>query len=242
MQQMVTMTDPKKSDHHYEETMKSLRTNLQFAGRNVKTIVITSCFPNEGKSDVSFQLAKEIGNIGKKVVLVDADIRRSNFVTRYRVDKAIKGLSNYLCGSVEMEDVCYQTNFDNLDIIFAGSLVPNPSELLEEGALEDLINYLKDQYDYIIIDTPPVMSVADATIISKWCDGVVWVIEQGRVSYRIAQKAKKLLVQAGCKILGVILNKVDTKKDRYYGRYGYYRYHGYYYSSYYGSYYSKNQE
>lgn len=231
MQQMLTMTDPKKSDHHYEETMKSLRTNLQFAGRNVKTIVITSCFPNEGKSDISFQLAKEIGNIGKKVVLVDADIRRSNFITRYRIDKQVKGLSNYLCGSVEMEDICYQTNFDNLDIILAGSLAPNASELLEEGAFEDLINYLKEQYDYIIIDTPPVMSVADATIISKWCDGVVLVVEQGRVSYRIAQKAKKLILQSGCKILGAALNKVDTKKDRYYGKYGYYRYHGYYYYS-----------
>lgn len=228
MQRMVTMTDPKKTDHHYEETMKSLRTNLQFAGRNVKTIVITSCFPNEGKSDISFQLAKEIGNIGKKAVLLDADIRRSNFITRYRIDKQVKGLSNYLCGSVEMEDICYQTNFDNLDIIFAGSLAPNASELLEEGAFEDLINYLKEQYDYIIIDTPPVMSVADATIISKWCDGVVLVIEQGRVSYRIAQKAKKLIQQSGCKILGAVLNKVDTKKDRYYGKYGYYRYHGYY--------------
>lgn len=228
MQRMVTMTDPKKTDHHYEETMKSLRTNLQFAGRNVKTIVITSCFPNEGKSDISFQLAREIGNIGKKAVLLDADIRRSNFVSRYRIDKQVKGLSNYLCGSVEMEDICYQTNFDNLDIIFAGSLAPNASELLEEGAFEDLINYLKEQYDYIIIDTPPVMSVADATIISKWCDGVVLVIEQGRISYRIAQKAKKLLVQSGCKILGAVLNKVDTKKERYYGKYGYYRYHGYY--------------
>ena len=106
MQRIVTMTDPKKTDHHYEETMKSLRTNLQFAGRNVKTIVITSCFPNEGKSDISFQLAKEIGNIGKKAVLVDADIRRSNIITRYRIDKQVKGLSNYLCGSVDHTYLC----------------------------------------------------------------------------------------------------------------------------------------
>jgi len=230
MQQTVTMLDPKKASNHYEETIKTLRTNLQFAGRNIKTIVITSCFPNEGKSDISFQLAKEIGNIGKKTLLLDADIRRSNFVTRYKIGKPVKGLSNYLCGSAEIEDIFYQTNFDNFDIIFAGSLVPNPSELLEEGAFEELMNHLKEQYDYIIIDTPPIMSVADATIISKWCDGIVMIIEQGRVSYRIAQKAKKQFVQTGCKILGTVLNKVDTKKDRYYGKYGYYRYHGYYYT------------
>ncbi len=230
MQCMVTMIDPKKTDHYYEETIKTLRTNLQFAGRNVKTIVITSCFPNEGKSDIAFQLAKELGNIGKKAVLLDADIRRSSFITRYKVDKSVKGLSNYLCGSVEAEDISYQTNYDNFDIIFAGSLVPNPSELLEEGAFEELISCLKEQYDYIIIDTPPVANVADATIISKWCDGVVLIIEQGRVSYRIAQKAKKQILQSGCKLLGAVLNKVDTKKDRYYSKYGYYRYHGYYYS------------
>lgn len=229
-QMMVKMNDPKKTDHFYEEAIKSLRTNLQFAGRNVKCILLTSCYPNEGKSDICFQLAKELGNIGKRTVIVDADIRRSTFASRYRIGRPVKGLSHYLCGSMDMEGVCYQTNYDNLDIIFAGSLVPNPSELLEEPALEELIAYLREQYDYILIDTPPVVNMADATIISKWCDGAILVIEDGRVSYRIAQRAKKQIVQTGCKLLGAVLNKVDTKKDRYYNKYGYYHYHDYYYN------------
>jgi len=224
--QSVKMNDPRKTDHLYEEAIKNLRTNIQFTGRNVKCILFTSCFPNEGKSDVAFQLAKEIGNIGKKVVLLDADIRKSSFASRYKIGRPVKGLSHYLCGTMEIDQICYETNFDNLDIVFAGSMVPNPSELLEESAFAELISYLRERYEYIIIDTPPIVSVTDAAIIAKWCDGAVFVIEDGRVSYRVAQKAKKQLQQTGCRILGAVLNKVDTKKDRYYGKYGYYQ--GYY--------------
>ena len=222
MEQKVKMNDSRKTDFMYEEAIKTLRTNIQFAGRNVKCIVLTSCFPNEGKSDIAFQLAKEIGNIGKRVILVDADIRKSTFASRYRIGRPVKGLSHYLCGTLEVDDVCYQTNYDNVDIIFAGSMVPNPSELLEEPALEELIQYLRGQYDYILFDTPPIADMADAAIVAKWCDGAILVIEDRRVSYRIAQKAKKKLVQTGCKFLGAVLNKVEVKKDRYYGSYGSY--------------------
>lgn len=236
MSQVVKMIDPKKPDRLYEEAIKNLRTNLQFTGRNVKCIMLTSCYPNEGKSDVSFQLAKEFGNMGKKVIIVDADIRKSAYASRYRIGCPVKGLSHYLCGNMDIKQICYQTNFDNLDIIFAGSLVPNPSELLEEPALEELLTYLRKEYDYILIDTPPVIGMSDATIISKWCDGAVLVVEQGRVSYRLAQKAKKQLMQTDCRVLGAVLNKVDTKTNGYYGygkygKYGYGKYgygYGYY--------------
>ena len=139
MEQRVKMNDPRKMDFMYEEAIKTLRTNIQFAGRNVKCILLTSCFPNEGKSDIAFQLAKEIGNIGKRVILVDADIRKSTFASRYRIGRPVKGLSHYLCGTLEVDGICYQTNYDNVDIIFAGSMAPNPSELLEEPALEELM-------------------------------------------------------------------------------------------------------
>lgn len=227
MDEIVKLNDPKKTDRLYEEAIKTLRTNIQFTGRNVKCIVVTSCLPNEGKSDITFQLAKEIGNIGKRVVLVDADIRKSSFATRYRIGRPVKGLSHYLCGTMEAEYICYQTNYENVDIIFAGSMVPNPSELLEEPALEELMKSLREQYDYVLIDTPPILNMADATILAKWCDGVILVIEDGRISYRMAQKAKKQIMQTGCKVLGAVLNKVDTKKDRYYGKYG--SYQEYYY-------------
>lgn len=131
MEQKITMTDPRKADYFYEEAIKTLRTNIQFAGRDVKTIMFTSCYPNEGKSDILFQLAKEIGKTGKKVLVLDADIRKSIYVRRYRINQSVNGLSQYLSGQVDRKWIVYSTNFEGVDIVLAGPSAPNPSELLE---------------------------------------------------------------------------------------------------------------
>ncbi|WP_200791388.1 CpsD/CapB family tyrosine-protein kinase [Blautia sp. Marseille-P3201T] len=222
MEQKVVMTDIRKKDYFYEEAIKTLRTNIQFTGKNVKTIMFTSCFPNEGKSDVTFQLCQEIGNMGKRVLLIDADIRRSAYVSRYRIKQKVNGLSQYLSGQLAKEFLIYQTNFLNVDIIFAGPMAPNPSELLEESAFHELLTEIREYYDYIIIDTPPVGSVIDAAIIAKESDGAVLVIESERVSYKVAQKVKEQMEKTGCKLLGVVLNKVNIEKNKYYGKYDYY--------------------
>ena len=200
----VVMIDPKKADSLYEEAIKTLRTNLQFAGRGIQVILATSCYPNEGKSDIAFQLAREIGNMGKRVLFLDADIRKSMLVSRYQVKQK--------------------------DIIFAGRSVPNPSELLEDEAMGNLIQSLRSRYDFIILDAPPVLSVSDALIAAKWCDGVILVVESKKVSYKALQRVKKQIEQTGCKILGAVLNKVDMQQDtyysKYYGHYGYYNGYG----------------
>lgn len=221
----VVFNDPRKEDRMYLEAIKNLRTNLQFAGVNIKNILVTSCFPNEGKSDITMQLVRELGNINKKVILVDADIRKSTFVSRYQIDKPIKGLSHYLSGLAQEEEIIYTTNYKNMDMIFAGALAPNPSELLEEELMAKLLSDLREKYDYVIIDTSPVSTMSDALIIAKWCDGALLVIESGKVSYRVVQRAKEQILKTGCKILGAILNKVNIKNDRYYG---YYEKNGYY--------------
>ncbi len=225
--QSVVMLNPRKEDGMYREAIKNLRTNLQFAGVDIKTILITSCFPNEGKSDVAFQLAREIGNIRKKVLLLDADIRKSAFVSRYKIGTKVKGLTHYLSGQMDRDGIIYSTNYRNVDILFAGSTAPNPSELLESSAMESLMGILREEYDYVLVDTPPAATMSDAVIVAKWCDGAVMVLESGRVGYRIAQRVKSQIAQTGCKMLGVVLNKVDTQNDRYYGRYGYYGKYGY---------------
>lgn len=222
MEQKVVLTDIRKKDYFYEEAIKTLRTNIQFTGKNVKTIMFTSCFPNEGKSDVTFQLCQEIGNMGKRVLLIDADIRSSAYVSRYRIKQKVNGLSQYLSGQLAKEFLIYQTNFLNVDIIFAGPMAPNPSELLEEEAFRELLEEVRACYDYIIIDTPPVGSVIDAAIIAKESDGAVLVIESERVSYKVAQKSMEQLEKTGCKILGAVLNKVNIEKNKYYGKYDYY--------------------
>lgn len=222
MEQKLVLTDIRKKDYFYEEAIKTLRTNIQFTGKNVKTIMFTSCFPNEGKSDVTFQLCQEIGNMGKRVLLIDADIRKSAYVSRYRIKQKVNGLSQYLSGQLAKEFLIYQTNFLNVDIIFAGPMAPNPSELLEEEAFRELLAEVRGYYDYIIIDTPPVGSVIDAAIIAKESDGAVLVIESERVSYKVAQKSMEQLEKTGCKILGAVLNKVNIEKNKYYGKYDYY--------------------
>lgn len=225
MKQSIVMTDPKKPDSIYEEAIKTLRTNLQFAGRGIRVILISSCFPNEGKSNVAFQLAREMGNMGKKVLLLDADIRKSTFVSRYRVrGKNLLGLSNYLCGQANADRVCYETNFPGMDVVFAGPCVPNPSELLEDEAFGQMIGHFREEYDVILVDAPPLGSVSDALIAAKWCDGVILVVENKRVSYKVLQRVKKQLEQTDCKILGAVLNKVDMEQDMYYKHYGYYKY------------------
>ena len=219
MEQRVTLTDPRKLDYYYEEAIKTLRTNIQFSGRDIKTIMFTSCFPNEGKSDTLIQLAKEIGKAGKKVLLIDADIRKSTFIRRYHVRQSVKGLSQYLSGQVEQLGIYYSTNFENMDMIFAGPMAPNPSELLEERAFDELLATARQVYDYVLIDTPPVLEITDASIVARKCDGAVLVIESGRVKYRDAQKAQEQLKNSGCSILGAVLNKLQVRKDKYYSSY-----------------------
>lgn len=152
-EQKVIMTDPRQEDYFYQEAIKTLRTNIQFAGMDVKTILFTSCYPNEGKSDITFQLSQEIGKLGKKVLLLDADIRKSILASRYGVGKQVQGLSNYLSGQASIAEIIYRTNYENMDIIFSGSFAPNPSELLGQEAFGTLLGAVREHYDYIIVDT-----------------------------------------------------------------------------------------
>lgn len=222
MEQKVLLTDPRKLDSYYEEAIKTLRTNIQFSGMEMKVILLTSCYPNEGKSDVVFQLAREMGKIRKKVLLLDADIRKSSFVRRFEVEGEITGLSHLLSGQSEGKSIIYSTNYPNVDMIFAGPAVPNPSELLSQKAFGSLINILKERYDYILVDTPPVASVIDAVVVAKQCDAALLVIESDAVSHKMAAKVKEQLQRTGCKVLGAVLNKADVGRDKYYTKYGYY--------------------
>lgn len=227
MELKVTLKDPKKSDYFYEEAIKILRTNVLFSSKQVKVILFTSCYPNEGKSDLAFHLAAEMGKAGKKVLLLDADIRKSIYIRRYSVNQNVQGLSQYLSGQVDRQWITYHTNYQNMDMIFAGPLAPNPSELLGDQSFDELLEEKKAEYDYILIDTPPIGTMIDAAVVGEKSDGAILVIESDMVSYKVAQRAKEQLERSGCRILGAVLNKVDLKKDKYYSSY-YSHYGGYY--------------
>lgn len=211
-----------QDDYNYEEAIKTLRTNIQFCGSNIRAVLFTSSLPDEGKSDISFALARSLAQIGKKTILIDADIRKSVLVERYHLVQELFGLSQYLSGQKELEEVIYQTNEENLSVIFAGPYSPNPAELLEEDLCGRMFEALRSYYDYIIVDTPPMGNLIDGAIVARHCDGAVMVIESGAISYRLEQKVKGQLEKSGCRILGVVLNKVDVQAKGYYGKYGRY--------------------
>lgn len=208
-----------KLEYGSAESYKSLRTNLQFCGEDKKVIAITSCTPNEGKSSVSMNLAISLSEAGKKVLLIDADLRKPVLVGRMKVKGSVKGLTHFLSRQAALLDVICSTNVKNFHVIFAGPIPPNPAELLGGVLFHEMLKSLRKVYDYILIDCPPLGNVIDAAVIAEECDGSIMVIESGVISYRFAQDVKRQLERCNCPILGVILNKVDISKQGYYGKY-----------------------
>ena len=226
---VISLIREMKDDYNYNESIKTLRTNIQFCGSNIHTIMFTSAMPDEGKSDVAFAAANSLAQIGKRVVFIDADIRKSVLVSRYQLTEEVSGLSQYLSGQKGMKEILYDTNLENLSVIFAGPYSPNPAELLGGKNFRSLLNALRKVYDYVIVDTPPLGSVIDSAIVAEICDGSIMVIESGVISYRFAQEVKSQLERSNCPLLGVVLNKVDMQKQAYgkYGKYGQYKYGDY---------------
>ena len=214
----ITLTEKSSGDYFYEEAIKTLRTNLQFSGKNNKVVLLTSAYGSEGKSDTSFRLAKELGKAGKKVLLIDADIRKSAYKARYDIQEETQGLSQYLSGQIEhIDEIVYKTNFENLYLILAGPYAPNPTEILGDDQFGQLLKAARQVFEYVIVDTPPLGAVVDAAVIGQYCDGAIIVIESGVTSRRVLQKVKIQLEKSGCKVLGAVLNKVDLNGHGYYG-------------------------
>lgn len=229
--QEVNIKFKNKLDSRVEESYKNLRTNIQLCGSDNNIILITSCCPNEGKSSVSFNLARSMAEGGKKVLFVDADLRKSVLLGRYHVSGNINGLAHYLSGQCKLEDIIYMTNIERLHMIFSGVVPPNPAELLDGKLFKAIVSAFRNHYDYVIIDTPPLGNVIDAAIIGQVVDAAILVIGSGDISRKFAQMTLEQLKKTNCKILGAVLNKVDMKENGYYGKY-----YGKYYGQYYGNY------
>ena len=199
-----------KKDYRSNEAYKSLRTNIEFSGEDNKVLVFTSCTPNEGKSTVTIALAHALAEAGKKVLFIDADLRKSVLAGRHNVNGQLKGLSHFLSGQTELGEVMYRVKDTNMVMIFAGVVPPNPAELLGGKRFESLLTSARKAYDYVIID---------AAIIAKQSDASVLVISANTVSHKFAKVVKEQLEKSGCPILGVVLNKVDMGQNKYYGKY-----------------------
>ncbi|MFS0723901.1 CpsD/CapB family tyrosine-protein kinase [Paenibacillus sp. 1P07SE] len=200
------------------ESYRAIRTRIAFPsdGKELKVIMITSTKQGEGKSSTAANIAISIAQTGKKVVLIDADLRRPALHQMFGVVNHT-GLANYLANlSVEPDEVVRSLHIDNLFFIPSGLTPPNPAELLTMQRMDEILAYLKKVYDVIIIDTPPALSVSDAQIVAAKSDGVVVVVEYGKVNRSNAKKVSFYLNQVNAKLLGVVLNKVKRKDLRVY--------------------------
>lgn len=206
------------------EAFKVLRTNLQFLSidkKEIKSILFTSTAPDEGKSTMISNLAVTIAQTGKKVILIDCDLRMPVQHKIFSYDNLI-GLTSAISGSFPLEKCIQTTDIENLDILSAGPIPPNPAEMVGSDRMTKLLAELKEKYDYILIDAPPVLAVTDAVLLSTKVDGVILVTLAGKTRIDRGLEAKEQLTRAKARILGVVLNGVERSKDDQY----YYYYYG----------------
>lgn len=205
-----------KNDFFTQEAYKVLRTNLQFCGKDIKVIAFTSCNESEGKTTVALNVANSFAELGKKVLLIDADMRKSVLAGRNTNVQKPKGLSEVLTGMCSLEDCLYSVEDSSLQILFSGQYPPNPVELLSGRYFASLIESSRKYYDYIIIDTPPVGPVIDAAVVAANCDGTVLVLRDAKVRGSQAKEVVEQLRKSDCRVLGVVKNHVQRKSKSYY--------------------------
>ncbi len=211
-------------DRRSEEAYKVFRSNIEFlqVDRKYKTLTLTSCIPDEGKSTTAYYLGLSIAQNGARVLVVDADLRKPSYLKELAADNT-KGLSNYILGRATLEEILTKTAVRNLICINCGVKPPNPVELLSSKKFREFVAIVSEQFDTVIFDTPPLGSVIDAAVIASRTDATILVIQPKKVDYKLAQGVKDQLEKANVNILGVVLNRVEKNRKQK----GYYYYHPY---------------
>lgn len=203
------------------EAYKTLRTNIRFAlrGKQGKKFCITSSAPGEGKSITILNLAISFAEAGKKVLLIDADLRRPA-IARLLRERSGVGLANVLAELTDVDEAIRKEVYPNLDVLFSGDIPPNPLELLSSEKMQELIDNMEKVYDYILVDTPPATIVSDACVVATLLDGVLFLVRNQKSNKDNVKQVIKNLQLVGVKILGFVLNGVDMSLDKgYYGSY-----------------------
>lgn len=219
---MIAIKNPKS---RAAEAYRTLRTNIQFSSLddNLKTVLITSSGPGEGKSTVIINLAITMAQSGKKVLLLDCDLRKPTIHKNLGLPNS-SGVTNVLIQNKKIEECLLKVNVENLYILTSGPMPPNPAELLGSKKMKSMIQEFEKFFDIILIDSPPVLAVTDAQILSTLSDGVIILSAYGKSEKPALVKAKELIDKVGGKTIGVVLNKVPEQVDDYY----YSKYYGYY--------------
>lgn len=224
---LFTLNNPKSIA---SEAFRTLRTNIQFTNidKSIKTIVITSSGQGEGKTTVASNLATSIAQTEKRVLLIDCDMRKPRVHKVFGVTN-LEGLTNILMGEKNLADVAFKDDQDiqSLTIVTSGPIPPNPAELLGSRRMSDFLQDMRDQFDMIILDSPPINLVTDSAILSTITDGTIMVVEVGKTDIEAAVSGKELLEKVNANLIGVVLNKIPTRGRSYYN-YSYYQYDEYY--------------
>jgi len=206
------------------ESYRMLRTSvlLSTAGAPPKTILITSSQPGEGKTTTAVNTAISLSQLGASVLLIDADLRRPAVHTAFKIPHA-RGLSNYLSSNTPLDDLIVKLPLPNLSALPCGPIPPNPAELISSERMKELLRALSLQYDHILIDSPPLISVTDPVILSAMVEGTILVVQAGKSARELVRRARRELAMAGARVIGVVLNNVNIKREGY-DEYDYYRY------------------
>lgn len=202
------------------EKYRVLRTNIQYSSidKEIRRIVVTSAEPGEGKSTTAGNLALAFSQDNKKVLLIDCDLRKPSVHKKFKISNTL-GLSDVIINKEKIQEAIQERN-ENLDVLSAGKLPPNPSELLGSVTMDKLLEYFETIYDVIILDSPPLHAVTDAQILSKKSDGLVLVVRAEKTKKDSVLAAKALLEKVNAPILGVVLNGGESTKEKYYYYYG----------------------
>lgn len=219
---LISLNHPKAP---ISEAYRTLRTNIQFSSldKNINTILITSAGPEEGKSTTISNLAITMAQANKKILLIDADLRKPKIHEYFGLNNST-GLTNVLVINKYLEDVVKKSTVAGLDILTSGPKPPNPSEILGSNSMKELLDEVKRKYDVILLDSPPVGLVTDPAILSAIVDGTILVVNFGKTSIQEAQRSKQLLENVNANILGVVLNKISGKGNGCYNHYYYQSY------------------
>ncbi len=217
---LITVTNPRSP---VSEAFRALRTNIDFSSvdEQIQIIMVTSSGPEEGKSTVTANLAAAYAQADKKVLLIDGDLRKPTAHKTFSLSNRA-GLSSLLSQQADLEDVVQDSGVSNLSIMTSGPIPPNPAEMMASNRMSAVLQELRQRYDMILFDTPPLLAVTDAQIVASKSDGVIMVVSYGKVKRDIAAKAKANLDRVGAKMLGVVLNNVKRKASEGY----YYYYYG----------------
>lgn len=211
---MPSILDDPKS--YYAEAFRTIKTNIKYssADKHKKVLLVTSTEAGEGKSTISANLALSLSQDNKKVIIVDGDLRKPSVHKQFRISGSV-GLTEVLIGEQSLDSVKYKIN-PNLYAITSGHIPPNPAELLASEEMEKVIEKLREDYDYVIIDTNPIGLVADAQILSSKVDGVILVARYEKTKKENLLSCKKMIDQVGGNTIGVVLNGIDEKRGKYY--------------------------